>query len=141
MSQAASVSTSGAYSVHPHPNFEDSYKRLKKAYLKKGGRQLDKLEGEVASGLRALGVNPRFPGAFERYQLPAKSPREGIEFWRWVFDLPGMTGGSRCGRLLYAIVEERRLVRPFWIYNHDQFAKRPPDDRIRKYLWEIANRR
>ncbi|MEA5421393.1 hypothetical protein VB712_19380 [Spirulina sp. CCNP1310] len=43
-------------------------------------------------------------------------------------------GASGQVRLIYLVNEIDRIVKPLWIYNHEQFKKRPPDKELRKNI-------
>ncbi|MGK7891501.1 MAG: hypothetical protein AB4042_19395 [Leptolyngbyaceae cyanobacterium] len=53
--------------------------------------------------------------------------------------MPGLQGASACGRLMYLVDRERRLVVPVWIYTHAEFDGRPPDDRLSTELRDAMN--
>ena len=36
-------------------------------------------------------------------------------------------GASGQVRLIYLVSETERIIRPLWLYSHEQFTKRPPD--------------
>lgn len=38
---------------------------------------------------------------------------------------------------MYLVNEEAAVIMPIWIYNHEQFEKRPPDQEIDGIIKEI----
>jgi hypothetical protein len=57
----------------------------------------------------------------------------------WTFHKLAFTtskGASGQIRLMYLVNESERIVKIFWIYNHEQFRKRPPDKDIKDVLKE-----
>lgn len=37
---------------------------------------------------------------------------------------------------MYLVNETERIIKPLWIYSHQQFTKRPPDKDIRQVIQE-----
>lgn len=46
-------------------------------------------------------------------------------------------GASGQIRLMYLVNEDLEVIKPLWIYNHDQFKKRPSDKDIDDVILEI----
>ena len=46
-------------------------------------------------------------------------------------------GSSGQIRIIYLVNEEDRIIKPLWIYNHKQFAKRPPDQDIKNVIKQL----
>lgn len=46
-------------------------------------------------------------------------------------------GASGQVRLIYLVNESERIIRPLWLYSHEQFKKRPPDKELRSVIMNI----
>ncbi len=46
-------------------------------------------------------------------------------------------GASGQIRIMYLVNEIERIIKLLWIYNHQQFQKRPPDKDIRAFIKDI----
>ena len=58
----------------------------------------------------------------------------------WTFhklELKLAKGASGQIRLMYLVSEQKRIIKPLWIYSHEQFAKRPSDRNIADAIKEI----
>ena len=58
--------------------------------------------------------------------------REGWTFRKLAFTIG--KGASGQIRLMYLVNEQERIIRPLWVYNHEQFEKRPPDKELKNVL-------
>lgn len=132
------MSTSPAYSLRHADHFEHTYRKLKKSYANSGGADVESLNDCVAGVLKALRNAPtaREVGC-EKYTLPTGVSSSAWELWRITFSIPGVKGAARHGRIMYVIHKPTCTVVLFWIYNHQQFEKRPPDKDIRRQLKAI----
>ena len=78
--------------------------------------------------LESLRYNP-YPRQARDEPLPGKTslPEEWtlhkLEIWLG-------KGASGQVRLIYRVNETERVIRPIWIYSHEQFKKRPPDKEL-----------
>lgn len=132
------MNSSQEYSLQPSEHFERSYAKLKKAYANSGGTDPEGFLTAVGDALKVLRKAPTAREAgCDLYAWPAKVNRGGWELWRITFILPGVRGAARHARIMYVINRATNVVVPFWVYNHDQFAKRPADDDIRRQLKAI----
>jgi mRNA-degrading endonuclease RelE of RelBE toxin-antitoxin system len=106
------------FSIEKTDSFGRSFKKLAKTQ----GKQF--LE-RVAHALEELIMNP-YPLKAREEPLPARMKlQEGWTFHK----LEIWTGKGASGqiRLMYLVNERKSVIKPFWIYSHEQFAKRPAD--------------
>lgn len=60
----------------------------------------------------------------------------------WTFhklELKLAKGASGQIRLMYLVSEQDKIIKPLWIYSHEQFAKRPSDRDISDAVKEILD--
>ncbi len=46
-------------------------------------------------------------------------------------------GASGQVRLIYLVNEGKRIIKPLWLYSHEQFKKRPPDKELRSVIMNV----
>jgi mRNA-degrading endonuclease RelE of RelBE toxin-antitoxin system len=137
------------YRVTLSKKFEASYKQVIKRYYRKNQQGLAECDKVVADLVRVLEVNPRNKPPIAKQvnnhidrclpePWPSKLAKDGWEFWKAYFGFPALSGAANKGRVIYAIDEEAKVVHVIWIYNHQQFAKRPDDRDLQKALKEIV---
>jgi mRNA-degrading endonuclease RelE of RelBE toxin-antitoxin system len=109
------------FSLEKSANFERSFKKLVKAY------KID-IVAIVGDCLEGLLVNPY--SAKSRDEPLPKKPNlpQGWTFHK--VELRVSKGASGQIRILYLVNDELAIVKPLWIYSHEQFTKRPPDGDI-----------
>lgn len=116
------------FSLEGSENFQRSFKKLGK--LNGDGFKL--LIGDC---LEKLLADP-YPSASRLEPLPktANLP-EGWTFHK----LEQRIGKGASGqiRLMYLVNEELAVIKPIWIYSHEQFVKRPNDKSINDAIKEI----
>jgi mRNA-degrading endonuclease YafQ of YafQ-DinJ toxin-antitoxin module len=113
-------------------NFERSFKKLIKSYKSK--LQQQEFVGIVSNYLEQLIVDP-YPAQARDEPLAGGIKIPDL----WTFHKLAFTtskGASGQIRLMYLVNESERIVKIFWIYNHEQFRKRPPDKDIKDVLKE-----
>jgi hypothetical protein len=108
------------------------------------GRSLKKLDKSlkhlnlvaiVGNCLEGLLVNP-YPASAREEPLPKKTKLpQGWTFHK--LELRVGKGASGQIRLMYLVNEEIEVIKPIWIYNHEQFTKRPSDQDIDDVIQEI----
>jgi mRNA-degrading endonuclease YafQ of YafQ-DinJ toxin-antitoxin module len=124
------VTGSVHFSIEKTENFQRSFKKLAKFQ----GKQVLDL---VATALEALMKNP-YPIKARDEPLPGsfRLPEE------WTFhklEIRVGKGGSGQVRLMYLVNEREFIIKPLWIYNHEQFAKRPPDKDLANVIQEALD--
>lgn len=111
-------------------NFERSFKKLRKNY----GDTFPEL---VISILEELTDNP-YPPKSRQEPLPSKTKLpEGWTFHKLEFKIA--KGASGQIRLMYLVNETTYQVKVLWIYNHEQFDKRPPDKDIVRIFRDVLD--
>ncbi len=109
------------FSLENSDKFVRSFKKLSKAY------NTDFL-AIVSDCLENLLVNP-YPSTSRDEPLPKKTRLpQGWTFHK--LELRVGKGASGQIRLMYLVNEEIAIIRPLWIYSHEQFKKRPADQEI-----------
>ncbi len=104
----------------------EGFVRTLKKFLKSYNKAQRKAVQEVLANIfEEIGNNPNSATSREE-PLPQKADRvEGWELRKREFFIS--SGASGQGRLIYLLNEGEAVVRLIWIYNHEQFEKRPPD--------------
>ncbi len=121
------------YLLEKSANFERSLKKLVKSYKSKS-QQRDFLK-VIGNYLEELIINP-YPPQARTEPLPSglKLPDEW-QFYKLVIVIaPGASGQIR---IMYLVDENQKIIKPLWIYNHQQFVKRPPDKDIKDVIKEL----
>lgn len=117
-------------SIEKSPNFERSFKKLNKAY-KQGFLEV------AVSILEGLMDDP-YPSSSRDEPLPSKTKLpEGWTFHKLEFRIG--KGASGQIRLMYLVNESEAVIRPLWIYSHEQFVKRPADKDIATAIQEALD--
>ncbi len=118
------------FSIERTESFERSFKKLAKYYRKEGIETL-------ISGFEDLATDP-FPPKSRDEPLPIKAQiPEGWTFHKLEIRLG--KGASGQVRLMYLVNEDARVIKPLWMYNHEQFSKRPDDEDIRSVIKSALN--
>ncbi len=63
-----------------------------------------------------------------------KLPQEWVLYKLRIMFAKGASGHIR---IIYLVNEEDRIIKPLWIYNHQQFAKRPPEQDIETVIKQL----
>ena len=114
-------------------NFKRSFKKLVKSYKSKSQQQ--EFINFISDYLERLIINPYLP---QSRNEPVPSGCKFSEDWQF-YKLVVTFGKGASGqiRLMYLVNETEKIIKPLWIYNHQQFEKRPPDKDIGKVMKEI----
>jgi hypothetical protein len=116
------------------PKFERSFKALKKGF--KSNRQAQQFLEAVTTLLQALAEEPRHPNSrLEPIPKGVDLP-DGCELRKLLFQVPGTSGASGEGRLIYWVNCPDSLIQLLWIYTHEEFKGRPPEKDLRQILRE-----
>lgn len=117
--------------------FQRTVKSLKKNY--KGGRSQQAFVDCVAGIVEALIKSPRLEASrLEPIPKGTNIPPEW-EFRKLVFPMPGRSGASGEGRLMYLVNFNKCLIELVWIYSHEEFAGRPPEKDLKQLLQEMLS--
>ncbi|NET25619.1 hypothetical protein [Okeania sp. SIO1I7] len=119
--------------IEKSTNFERSLKKLVKTY--KSQSQQQEFIQIISQYLDELIIHP-YPPQARVEPLPSglKLPDEW-QFYKLVLTIA--KGASGQIRLMYLVDEKQRVIKPLWIYNHQQFEKRPPAQDIKDVIQEI----
>ena len=113
-------------------NFERSFRKLVKSYKSK--LQQQEFIEVVSNYLEQLIVDPYPPQSRDE---PLSGGMKIPELWTFhKLAFTTSKGASGKVRLIYLVNESERVIKPLWIYNHEQFKKRPPDKDIKDVLKE-----
>ena len=116
--------------IEKSDNFQRSFKKLAKAY------RSDFIEC-VAQILEDL-IEEQYPINSRNEPLPAKIELpQGWSFHKIEFKVS--KGGSGQIRLMYLVNTNDFVIKLVWIYNHEQFAKRPAESDLKGILKEILD--
>ena len=133
---------SNHFSLEIVPDFERSFRNLAKSY---GNQSLKYIEPKnfvtyVQEILAELTENPYFHKTDSVEFAPEPLP-SGIQLPpTWTFHKVRFKvgkGSAGLVRLMYLVNSEEQVVMPIWIYNHEQFAKRPPDKELKQVFKAI----
>jgi mRNA-degrading endonuclease RelE of RelBE toxin-antitoxin system len=121
------------YSLKKSVNFEKSVQKLVKSYKSK--LQKKNFINEISKYLEKLILDP-YPSQARSEPLPSTLilPEEW-RFYKLVIVIA--KGASGQIRIMYLINEQEKIIKLLWIYNHEQFAKRPPDKDIKDTIKEL----
>jgi len=121
------------FSLETSETFERSFKKLVKSF--KSSSQQQDFKELTAQLLKELIINP-YPPKARAEPLPM-----GLKLVKnWGFNkLPIVIGKGASGqvRLMYLVNEIERIIKLLWIYNHDQFNKRPPDKHLQEAIKDL----
>lgn len=121
------------YSLEKSANFERSFKKLVKSY--KSQIQKNNFINEISKYLEELIFNPYPPQARSEPLPTGLKLAEEWRFYKLVIVIA--KGASGQIRIMYLVNEEEKIIKPLWIYNHQQFTKRPPDKDIKDVIKEL----
>lgn len=88
----------------------------------------------IAAALEELIFNP-YPLKAREEPLPSRL----LLPTGWTFhklEIRAGKGASGQIRIMYLVNESRAVIKPLWIYSHEQFAKRPPDKDLTNVIQE-----
>ncbi len=117
------------FSLEIPDKFKRSLKKLGKTYKSVNFGAI------IGDCLENLLVNPYLSMSRDE-PLPKKTKLpQGWTFHK--LELRVSKGASGQIRIRYLVNEEAAVIRPIWIYSHEQFEKRPPDQEIDNVIKEI----
>lgn len=118
------------FSIEYSDNFKRSFKKLAKAL---GTNFIERLT-EVIENL----TDDPYPINSRQEPLPGKINL--LPEWKFhKLELKISKGASGQVRLMYLVNATDFVIRLVWIYNHEQFAKRPPDKELKSIIQEILD--
>ena len=114
---------------------EATKQRLIKQFYRKASRHVDALEAKLEGVYDYLAMHADAnSNAFATYGWPSGMFLPGLTLRRYRFPLPNLNGAAGQGRLMYVLDAQGGVATVIWLYNHAQYAKRPPDDEIRREI-------
>lgn len=113
-------------------SFVSSFQKLLKTYKSKSQQQ--EFIQFISDKLKELLKNP-YPLDSRQESLPKKVilPNK-CTFHKLAFKYEN--GASGQIRIMYLVNEKDLIIKPIWIYTHEQFSKRPPDKDIKNVINE-----
>ncbi|MBC1240361.1 hypothetical protein [Nostoc sp. 2RC] len=116
------------FSIEESDNFKRSFKKLAKAL----GSDFVELITEALESL----IDDQYPINSRHEPLPAKIQLpEGWTFHK--LELKAGKGASGQVRLMYLVNTINCVIKLVWVYNHEQFTKRPADKDLKSVIQEI----
>ena len=119
------------FSIEESDNFKRSFKKLAKTH----GASFVELVAEILENLTEdqYPINSRNEPLPGKIQLP-----DGWTFHK--LDCKVSKGPSAQIRLMYLVNTIASVIKPVWIYSHEQFAKRAADKDLKSVINEILDR-
>lgn len=118
------------FSIESSDNFRRSFKKLAKVHGNSFVELITKtLEDLIDDQYPRNSRNEPLPG---KIQLPEEWTFHKLELWV-------AKGASGQIRLMYLVNETTYTIKLVWIYNHEQFAKRPADADLKSVIREILD--
>lgn len=109
-------------------NFKRSFKKLAKVY----GNDFIKVVAEILENL----IEEQYPKDSHQEPLPGKIKLP--ESWTFhKLDFKYGKGASGQIRLMYLVNDVEFIIKPIWIYSHEQFAKRPGDKELKNVIKDV----
>ena len=131
------MTNSGSFRTRRLENFNRSYKDLIKSHYRKNQKDRASFEERLSRYLSLLRSDPYPPPPFGRVEpWPKGGHREGWQLWKLDFDMPGLMGAAKHGRLIYLIDTEGFTIYLLWIYTHAEFPGRPPEKSLKRLTKE-----
>ncbi|MGB3760253.1 MAG: hypothetical protein WBA07_28395 [Rivularia sp. (in: cyanobacteria)] len=116
------------FSIEKTGNFKRSFKKLAKLY----GNDFIEIIAEILENL----IEDQYPIKSRQEPLPGKIKLpEGWTFHKLEFQFG--KGASGQIRLMYLVNDVDYIIKPVWIYSHEQFAKRPGDKELKSVIKDI----
>ncbi|MEQ9551770.1 hypothetical protein [Coleofasciculus sp. G2-EDA-02] len=121
---------SSQFLIEESDNFKRSFKKLAKVH----GASFVELVADILEDL----TEDQYPRNSRNEPLPGKIKlTEGWTFHKLEFRIS--KGASGQIRLMYLVNTTTCIVKPVWIYSHEQFTKRPGDRDIQSVIKEILD--
>ncbi len=118
-------------------SFKKSFQKILKEHYRKKEKDKKKLE-RIFNQILCSFQSSCFPRSNLWKAKPEPSPKKSLKncqrLAKVYFNLPGLRGASKEGRLLYLIDKEKKEIKLLYCYTHEEFAKRPPDGFIKKLI-------
>lgn len=125
------------YQVKPSSKFTRNYKILSKAF--KSSRQKDDFETQIREIVKSIQKDPKLQGSFNE-PLPSNlSLPADYELRKYTFQIPNRKGAAGEGRLIYLVDNSTKLIILIWLYSHEDFKKRPPDQDLASVIKDNSN--
>lgn len=119
------------YQIVRLKRFESSFKKLIKSHYRKNERARDSFLELVEDFIEQLRKNPSSNSFSEDEGFPKGCYDQKFKFRKIKFKTPELDGAAGCGRLMYVFHEQQGIVYLVWIYTHEEFRKRPPEDDLK----------
>ena len=128
---------SPTYRVIPSDKFARAAKVMKKSY--KSSRESQAFLDCLASLVEQLIQDPR-PENSQLEPIPkGVNLQDEWEFHKLFFRVPGRSGASGEGRIMYLINPITYVIKLVWLYTHAEFKGRPADKDLKQLLQDLLN--
>lgn len=122
------------FSIEKSEFFQRALKKLIKSYNKALQKSLVILLANILEEL----IQYPYPQNSRQEPTPKKVKSPNCwKFYKLEFKLA--KGASGQIRLMYLVNEKEKIIKPLWIYSHEQFAKRPSDGDISNAIKNIID--
>jgi hypothetical protein len=128
---------SPTYRVIPSDKFTRAAKVMKKSY--KSNRESQAFLDCLASLVEQLTQNPRLENSRLEPIPKGVDLQGGWEFHKLCFSVPGRSGASGEGRIMYLVNSTTNIIKLAWLYTHAEFKGRPVDRDLKQLLQDLLN--
>lgn len=133
-----SSKNSTEYKIKLTKSFKTAYKKFTKIHYKKDAKGKQAFDDLIKDYVRLLSIDPKppdenakmFSQSINKIRREPFNSQVFLEHWdfrKLYFTCPRLQGASALGRIMYVIDESISTVFLMTVYNHQQYAKRPPD--------------
>lgn len=128
------VNSSAPYKIDLTDNFRSSVSQLKKAHYKKDTASGAAFEAVLDGYFLKFEKAPHAVPSSRAEPWPAKCHDERFKFYKSDFHMPGLSGASGQGRIMWLVCDGTTTVHVVWVYTHAQYGGRPSDKGLRVEL-------
>lgn len=129
---------SSSYRIAPSAKFTRAVKGYQKTYKSK--REAKAFLDCIGNIVDTLSQSPK-PQNSRQEPWPANLSYPVWEFRKLTFSMPGRSGASGQGRLMYLVNDQLMIICLFWLYTHEENKKRPPDKDMKTLMQELLGRK
>jgi hypothetical protein len=128
---------SGEFNLEECGNFIEQIEKFIKINYNKNKPDAERFKELLIEIKNEIIKNPLCPKSFSE-PWPDGSHNSVYELRKYFFNVPGLKGSSREGRLMYLYCREKRTVNLLMLYTHKQYEKRPDNKLLKSLLEEVT---
>lgn len=122
--------------LHTSDKFKVTLSNFRKSHYKKDKKSLQKFDALIETFKRDVLDNKEIGSPLA---MPQGLSLPGCILRKYKFKAPGLSGGSRYGRIIYiecdtSAKNEVPFIVLTWLYSHEEFEKQPPPKELTKVL-------